>query len=419
MSERQRDKKGRLMPAGVRQRSDGRYEYRYVDDIGVTRSVYSWRLNKTDKTPKGKMGKPAITELIKTIQQDLDDGINAVDSNLTVIDLCTRYVATKIGVTHNTAAGYQTTLNFLKNHPFGHKKIREVRTSSARLFLIGMQQDYGKSYSSVHSVRGVLRPAFQMAFEDDLIRKNPFEFQIHEVLIDDRHKREAISAENMRKFLKFVKYDETFSAYYEMFFILFNTGLRISEFCGLTMADLDLKNKTLIVDHQLQRDRSGDLYIIDKKSLKEGTKTKAGVRKIPITDEVCEAFQSAIDKRGEVAVEPMIDGYVGFIWINHNVRKGIRPYVAMDWEHIFTRAVDKYNDIYRVQMPKITPHVCRHTYCTQMAKKGMSPPMLQFLMGHSDITVTMNYYTHLKTQDAREELERINNFSETKITHLG
>lgn len=55
----------------------------------------------------------------------------------------------------------------------------------------------------------------------------------------------------------------------------------------------------------------------------------------------------------------------------------------------------------------ITPHVCRHTYCSNMAKSGMNPKTLQYLMGHSDISVTLNTYTHLKFEDARAEVKRI------------
>ena len=69
--------------------------------------------------------------------------------------------------------------------------------------------------------------------------------------------------------------------------------------------------------------------------------------------------------------------------------------------------VKHYNDIYRVQMPKITPHVCRHTYCNNRARAGMNPRTLQYLMGHSDIGVTMNTYTHLGLEYATAELHRI------------
>ena len=64
---------------------------------------------------------------------------------------------------------------------------------------------------------------------------------------------------------------------------------------------------------------------------------------------------------------------------------------------------------YKVQLPTITPHVCRHTYCTNMAKSGMNPKALQYLMGHSDISVTLNVYTHVKFEDAKAEIERIAN----------
>ena len=72
--------------------------------------------------------------------------------------------------------------------------------------------------------------------------------------------------------------------------------------------------------------------------------------------------------------------------------------------------VGRYNDIYQVQMPNITPYVCRHTYCSNMAKSGMNPKTLQYLMGHSDISVTMNVYTHIGFDDAEEELKRIEEF---------
>ena len=59
-------------------------------------------------------------------------------------------------------------------------------------------------------------------------------------------------------------------------------------------------------------------------------------------------------------------------------------------------------------VPYLTrPHVCRHTYCSNMAKSGMNPKVLQYLMGHSDISVTLNTYTHLKLDDAIEEVEKL------------
>ena len=121
---------------------------------------------------------------------------------------------------------------------------------------------------------------------------------------------------------------------------------------------------------------------------------------------VAEMFQAIIEDRNAPKVEKSIDGYSGFLFYDDN---GM-PLVAMHWQHRFNHMVGRYNDIYRVQMPNITPHVCRHTYCSNMAKSGMNPKTLQYLKGHSDISVTMNVYTHIGFDDAEEELKRMEEF---------
>ena len=160
---------------------------------------------------------------------------------------------------------------------------------------------------------------------------------------------------------------------------------------------------TVNIDHQLQR-TSDMRYII------ETTKTDAGTRVLPITEDVAEMFQAIIEDRNASKVEKDIDGYSGFLFYDDN---GM-PLVAMHWQHRFNHMVGRYNDIYRVQMPNITLHVCRHTYCSNMAKPGMNPKTLQYLMGHSDISVTMNVYTHIGFDDAEEELKRIEEFRKAR-----
>lgn len=257
-------------------------------------------------------------------------------------------------------------------------------------------QEGGRRYSSIHSIRGVLRPAFQMAVDDEMLLRNPFEFQLATVLVNDSVTREAISREDERRFLKFVQEDSHFSRYYDGMFILFKTGLRISEFCGLTIRDIDFKNRILNIDHQLQR-ASNMEYVI------QSTKTSSGTRRIPMTDEVAEAFKRIIENRRKVKVEPAIAGYTGFLYLDKNNM----PMVALHWEKYFQHAVQKYNSIYKLQLPKITPHVCRHTFCSNMAKSGINPKTLQYLMGHSEIGVTLNTYTHIKEEDAKAELEKL------------
>ena len=76
--------------------------------------------------------------------------------------------------------------------------------------------------------------------------------------------------------------------------------------------------------------------------------------------------------------------------------------VALHWEKYLEHIVQKYNKIYRIQMPKVTPHVYRHTFCSNMAKSGMNPKTLQYIMGHADISTTANIYSHVTEEDVRE-----------------
>lgn len=264
-------------------------------------------------------------------------------------------------------------------------------------------QSRGKSYSSIQNIRGVLRPAFELAFRDGLIMSNPFAFQLGDALINDSVKREAISPSDERRFLEFIKNDKHYCRYYEGIYVLLKTGLRISEFCGLTIHDIDFESHELTVDHQLQRKRDGEYIIVSPK-------TESGNRVLPLRNDVEECLKKIIDKRPKVKVEPMIDGYSGFLYLD---RKD-QPLISMHWEKYFQNICRKYNKIYKLQMPKVPPHVCRHTYCSNMARSGISVKTLQYLMGHSDVSITLNVYTHLGLEDAKEELDKIEKNREKK-----
>lgn len=281
MSEKRRDNRNRILREGEYQRTDGRYRYRYIDEDGKEKNVYSWRLDKNDPTPRGKKRELSLREKEKQIQADLFDHIVTRGGNYTVVELVEKYTSLKTGVGHNTKAGYKTVINILNREAFGKQRIDKVRLSDAKSWLIKLQQVDGRGYSSIHSIRGVLRPAFQLAVDDDLIR------------------------------------------------ILAN--------------------------------------------------------------------------RVAPKIEPMVDGYAGFLFLDKNDK----PMVALHWEKYLEHIIEKYNKIYRIQMPKVTPHVCRHTFCSNMAKSGMNPKTLQYIMGHSDISVTLNVYTHVQFDDAQAELLRI------------
>lgn len=399
MSVKRRDNKNRILRDRESQEKNGRYCYTYYEN-GKQKRFYSWKLERTDRLPSGKRECVALRDKVAELNKLTAYGIEV--TNMTVSELVEKYIKTRRDVKQTTLAGYKTVKRILEKDDLGSKPIGKIKVSDAKLWIIKLQEQDGRSYSSIHTIRGVLRPAFQMAVDDDSLMKNPFDFQLGSVLINDSVTREAITRKQERDFLTFVQNDKHFCRYYDAIYLLFKTGMRISEFCGLTLKDIDLHERKINIDHQLQR--VGMQYLIVP------TKTNAGTRVLPMTDDVYECCKRIISNRVAPKTEPIIDGYCGFLFLDKN---GM-PCVAMHWEKYFQHICQKYNSIYRVQMPKVTPHVCRHTYCSNMAKNGVNPKTLQYLMGHSDIGVTLNVYTHLGYEDAKEELEQFNDNNSSK-----
>ena len=129
-----------------------------------------------------------------------------------------------------------------------------------------------------------------MAIADDCIRKNPFDFKLATVIKRDVTEREPLSREQVDALLGFMRSDAVYHRYIDEVVILLGTGLRISEMCGLTEADIDLTNRVIFVDHQLARAVGGG-YRVDE------PKTESGRRYIYMTDEVMAAFEHVMASR--------------------------------------------------------------------------------------------------------------------------
>lgn len=394
MSEKRRDNKGRILRTGESQRKNGMYEFRYTDANKKRRSIYDMDLMKLRQKE----------DEIKLLRHE---GIDYAGGEITVIQLLERYISLKRGVRYNTTTGYKFVMSVVKKESFGQRIIRDIKMSDAKLWFIKLYDD-GYSYSTIASIRGVVKPAFQMAYTEDIIRRNPFEFRL-DIIPNNTQKRVALSPKQQEQFLEFTKNDKHFCRYLDEIKILLETGMRISELCGLTIADLDFDRRRIRVDHQLVRTQDGKCYI-------EKTKTECGCRYIPMSDEVYESFYNILSNRKKQKKEIMIDGYAGFILLDKNGN----PKVAMHVQKVVQRLCEKYNEENIIPLPHITPHVFRHTFCTNMANAGMDLKSLQYLMGHSDASVTLNVYTHNSYEKAEESMAQIVAFSggQTKQENL-
>ena len=335
----------------------------------------------------------------KEIQKQIDDGLDYESGQITVIELLEKYISLKQGVRYNTKVGYQFVLNLIKKEDFGYRKINTVKVSDAKRWFQKLQTD-GRGYSTITSIRGVIKPAFQMACDEDAVRKNPFVFKLTDVIVNDSEQRIALTEEQLTVWMNFIKTDTTYEKYYDEFVVLLETGMRVSEFCGLTKKDLDFEQRKIRVDHQLVRERGGKYYV-------EETKTTSGCRFLPMTDNVYESLKNILAKRPKVKKEMIVDGYSNFIMLDKNGN----PKVALHIENEMRWAMKKYKKLYPDNpLPNITPHVFRHTFCTNFANAGMDIKNLQYLMGHSDAGVTLNVYAHANYANAAKQMAKITDF---------
>ena len=382
------------MRSGESQRKDGRYAYKYTDSFGKPQFVYAWKLVPTDKTPKGKREDKSLREKVKEIQKDLDDGIDPVGKKMTVCQLYEKHIRNRAKVRHSTKQGRKQLMRILEGDAIGACSIENVKMSDAKEWALRMKEK-GYSFITISNHKRSLKAAFYSAIQDDCIRKNPFDFHINTVIEDDTEPKIPLSPMQEESLLSFVKSDKVYYKYYDELIIQLGTGLRISEFCGLTDRDIDFENRTINVDHQLQY--SG------KKSYRiETPKTDNGIRKIPMSDRVRQALQRVMQNRKNSNFT--VDGYTGFLFLTRNRT----PKMYFGYDAMFRKLVGKYSTSHGEALPAVTtPHTLRHTFCTNMANAGMNPKALQYLMGHANITMTLNYYAHATFDSAQAEFFRL------------
>ena len=391
--ERRTDKKGRILLNGESQRKDGRYVYKYLEN-GKEKFVYSWKLVSSDRIPKGKRDCIALRDKIKDIHKDLADGIDTIGKKMTLRDLYLKQNANRPNVRKSTVESRKCLLHALEQDPLGNRSIDTIKPSDAIEWAVRMKEK-GYAYNTIHNFKRSLIKAFYIAIDDDYVRKNPFTFKLSDVIADDTEEKKPLNDTQVQTLLEFIKNDKTYHKHYQAIIILLNTGLRIGELCGLTTADIDIDNRIININHQLKMGTDG--YYIEE------PKSESGKRKIPMTEIVCQAIKEVMENRGH-AQPIVIDGYRDFLFL----KKDGYPMYGSRYSNSFRAFINKYNKNHSdEELPKITPHTLRHTFCTNMANKGMTPNNLQYIMGHQNITMTLGYYAHGGYQSALKEMQRL------------
>lgn len=187
---KRKDSKGRVLKHGEGQRPNGTYDYRYTDTRGKRRVIYAKTLDE-------------LRQKEIQIQKDILDGIDSTAGDITVIELVEKYINLRRDLKQNSIRAYQTGINRIKVTPFGERRISTVKKSDAIAFLISFH-DKGLKQNTIGIIHNLLRPAFEMAVEDDAIRKNPFKFTLSDCIPDDEKRRESLTKVQQKLYLSFI-----------------------------------------------------------------------------------------------------------------------------------------------------------------------------------------------------------------------
>lgn len=379
LSGKRKDNNGRVLKEGESQRSNGSYCYRYTDIDKKRYCIYAKTLTE-------------LREKEKEIQRDIVDGISNTDGNITVLELVNRYINLKHNIKPSSMRTYEVAIKRLYTDPFGQRSIKSVKLSDAKSWLIHLNAG-GIKQKTIFVLHNIIKPAFDMAVDDDIIRKNPFKFRLSDVVPNDSKERCVLTKEQQKQYLQFVL--DCGGNYYDDIVILLGTGLRVSELYGLTISDIDFDRRCINVRRQLCK--IGNEYRVLT------PKSKSSVRDIPMTDAVYLALKRVIKNRAHPKVEFVVDGCSGFLFLNIC---GV-PKVAVNLERYMRHIRAKLETSCAYSMPEVTPHVLRHTFCTNAQQAGMDVKSLQYIMGHSNVSVTLGIYAHSNYESVERAFEQI------------
>lgn len=387
--ERRKDSRGRVLEKGESQRKNGLYVYQYKDAIGVRRSVYAKTLSELRKREK-------------QIKRDLADGIDTIGAEITLNALFDQYLSLKKQIANSTRQNYMNLWNGnLREDRLGKMRICDIKKSDILRFYNTLAQR-GLKYSTIKVFSSMISPCLELAVDDDVLRKNPCKGCLKE-FSNDADERLALTKKEQNELLDFVTESKIYAVYHPMLVFMIGTAVRCGEAIGLTWNDIDFKEREISINHQLiyKKRKGGYGFYADN------PKTEAGVRIIPMTREVHKALLEQRERQMSRGwnTNVVIDGYSDFVFSTKNKN----PMMPSALNNFLLNIVNKYNhrENKKIQMPHISAHILRHTGCTRMAEAGIDPKVLQYIMGHSKIAVTMEVYNHVSTERGHAEMERL------------
>lgn len=403
--------KGRItLRKGETQRKDGIYDYRWTSPDGKRHSIYASTLEE-------------LREKEEQIAVDSHDGIRTETRMVTVNEMFDLWCDLKRGIKDNTFQNYKYMYNMFVRSGFGKLRITTVKRTDVKRFYNKLADGQILKVSTIDTIHNLLHQVFDMAVNDNYIRLNPTDNMLKELKKAHNfsvEKRKALTIPEQELFVNFLKSSIKYNHWYPVFAVMLGTGMRVGEVTGLRWSDIDFDEGVISVNHTLvfynHGDNKGCSFSVNT------PKTAAGNRIIPILPLVREALQMEKAYQEEVGVKcnVSIDGYTDFVFVNRfgatqhqgTLNKAIRRMIRDCNDEILLKS----SVADPVLLPPFSCHSLRHTFTTRAVEAGMNVKVLQEILGHKDISTTLNIYTDITKDTKKRELVVLENYLENMTT---
>lgn len=407
---RRKDNNNRVLKDGEYQRTNGSYEYKWRDKKGKRHSVYAKTLN----------------ELRKKESSLLKDSITGINCNekITIDDLFNKWKTLKRGLKDNTFQNYQYLYELFISESIGKITITNLKKTDIRLFYNHLADKRNLKISTIDNIHTVLHQILSIAVDDEYILTNPADNALKELKqarTNGKKGRRALTLEQQKIFESFLISNNKYKGWYPIFITMLWTGMRVGEITGLRWEDVDFDNNIIHINHTLvyydTRTEDGCKYAIHT------PKTKAGNRTIPMLPKVKAALMQEKRRQEDLKIEChiKIDGYTNFIFLNRfgnvyqqsSLNKALKRIIRDCNYEIFDGKINS-NTI----LPNFSNHSLRHTFTTRMVESGTNLKVMQEILGHSDISTTMNIYAEATQELKEKEMKKLGESLQNNLSGL-
>ncbi len=380
-----KDLLGKELGQGLSQNKKGLYEACYRDKDGKRHKkrsknlaeVKEWLIDARYNDQHGVMDNYRGITVINRIETPSASYMHW--PNVTVDDWFDRWLFEIKGdsIRYGTRKAYINRYKSRIKPVIGHMIVCAVRPIDCQR-AINFAQDDDESEWSLKKMRVIMKAFFEAAVDNGLCESNPVTKTV-KIAKHEKKERRVLTLEEQNRFLEAAKK----MTHYDVFRFVLETGLRGGELNGLLWENVDFDNNIIRVEHSL------DYRTDTKEFVNNPPKSHSGYRTIPLTKT---ARDILIKKQAEQENMRIPDECIGFVFLNKNGNHTHRG--------VYNRALHEVSD--KLGMERFSMHSLRHTFATRCIESGMRPKTLQKIMGHSELSITMDLYVHV-TDDAIED----------------